>query len=146
VDRHLVEVADGYSRKRAVVAIVAAVAFLGIQFMARPAAFLEGGPPTGIDWWVVNAVVLLAVLATGGGLLNRRPIRALVQDELARSHLHAALVHGYWVAMGLGLVLYLVPGFRTLTGRQAVYVVVTGSVVVPLLTFAFLERRAHRDG
>jgi hypothetical protein len=143
----LVETADRYARKRAVLAIVAALAFLGIQLVARPAAFAaDGAPDTRVDWWAVNAIVLLGVLATGGGLLNGRRVRALVHDELSRSHLRTAVVQGYWVAMGLGLVLYLAPWFRGLTSREAVYLIVTASLVVPLLTFAWLERRALRDG
>lgn len=145
-DPHLVEVADRYSRKRAVIALVAALVFLGVQVVARPAAFADGvARSTSIDWWAVNALVLLAVLATGGGLFNSRRIRALVHDEMSRSHLRTALTHGYWVSMGLGLVLYLVPGFHDLTSREAVYVIVTGGVLIPLLTFAYLEHRALRE-
>jgi hypothetical protein len=128
-----------------VIAVVAAVVFLGVQ-VARPAVFRDGAPTTGIDWWAVNAIALLAVLATGGGVLNARRVRALVHDELSRSHLRTAVIGGYWVAMGLGMLLYLAPWFRHFTSRQAIYLVVTGSVVVPLVTFAFLERRAHADG
>lgn len=144
--KDLVEVADRNSRKRATGAIVAALAFLAIQVIARPVfAGAEAGGGTRIDWWAVNAVALLAVLATGGGLLNRREVRALVHDDLSRDHLRSATAAGYWVAMGLGLALYLVPAFRGLGAREAVYVIVTGSIVVSLLAFAVFERRAHGD-
>jgi len=146
IDKQLVELADRYSRRRAVVAILAALVFLGVQAVARPRAFGEGSPGTRIDWWAVNAIILLAVLATGGGILNRRGVRALVHDDLSRGHLRAGVLAGYWVAMGLGLFLYLAPWFQDFTSRQAIYVIVTGSVVVSLLTFAGLERRAHADG
>ncbi len=144
----LVELADQYSRRRAVIAMVAAVAFLGVQWFALPRIFGPVAPRPGlaVDLWAVNALALLGVLATGGGLLNRRQVRALVQDELAQSHLRTAVLVGYWVAMGLAFLLYLGPWFRGYTGRQAIYVLVTGSVVVSLLTFAGLERRAHADG
>ena len=146
VDTQLVELADRYSRKRALIAILAAVVFLGVQFIAQPRVFGGGSHGAAIDLWVVNAIVLLAVLATGGGVLNRRGVRALVHDDLSRGHLRTALLAGYWIAMGLALLMYVTPWFGEFTARQAIFVIVTGSVVVSLLTFAGLERRAHADG
>ena len=43
------------------------------------------------------------------------------------------------------MVVYFVPGPRTLTGREAVYLIVTPSIGIALLAFAYLEFRAHRD-
>lgn len=145
-DTQLVDLADRYSRRRAWLAIIAAGVFLAAHLAARPRVFGTGAPETRVDWWAVNAVALLAVLATGGGLLNGRRIRALVHDELSRAHLKTAVVGGYWVAMGLALLMYFGPWFAGFSGRQAVFVIVTGSLVVSLLTFAGLEHRAHADG
>ena len=61
-------------------------------------------------------------------------------------HLRSAVLAGYWVAMGLALVMYVTPWFRGFTARQAIYVIVTGSIVVSLLTFAGLERGTQADG
>ena len=146
VDTQLVELADRHSRKRALIAILAALAFLGVQFVSRPHAFGGGSHGTSIDLWAMNAILLLAVLATGGRLLSRPGVRALVHDDLSRGHLRTAVLAGYWVAMGLALAMYLAPWFGEFTARQAIYVIVTGSVVISLLTFAGLERRAHADG
>jgi hypothetical protein len=146
VDTQLVELADRYSRKRALIAILAALVFLGVQFIAQPRVFGGSSHGTRIDLWAVNAIVLLAVLATGGGVLNRRAVRALVHDDLSRGHLRTAVLAGYWVAMGMALVMYLAPWFRDFTARQAIYVIVTGSIVAPLLTFAGLERGTQADG
>ena len=146
VDTRLVELADRYSRKRALIAVLAALVFLGVQFIAQPRVFGGSSHGTTIDLWAINAIVLLAVLATGGGILNRRRVRALVHDDLSRGHLRTAVLAGYWFAMGMALVLYLAPWFRDLTARQAIYLIVTGSIVVSLLTFARLEHRAHADG
>ncbi|MGE0440587.1 MAG: hypothetical protein AB7S39_08835 [Gemmatimonadales bacterium] len=141
----LVELADRYSRRRALIAVVAGAAFLGVQLVAQPRVFRPEGEGGRLDLWVVNAIALLGVLATGGGVLTPRRVQALVQDELARVHLQVAVRVGYWVAMGLALLLYLGPWFRGYSARQAVYVIVTGSVVGALFTFAGLERRAHAD-
>jgi MFS family permease len=144
-----VEIADRYSRKRAVVVAVAALAFFLIYVVVRP--FFGGEPDAGSHaartevMWAINAVLLLVVLATGGGLLNSRQIRALVNDEVSQSHHKTAVVAGYWVAMATAMGLYVLPTFERSTVRDAVYVIVTSSIVVALLTFAYLEYRAHRD-
>jgi hypothetical protein len=43
------------------------------------------------------------------------------------------------------MLLYLVPSFNAIGGKDAIYIVVTLSVAVASLSFAFLELRAHRD-
>jgi hypothetical protein len=141
----LVEIADRMSRRRAMVAAVAALWFLGVQAIARPYFAGATASRARIDWWAVNAAVLLAVLATGGGLLNSPRLRALVNDEVSRSHYRTAVHAGYWVAMTIAMALYVGPAFLEFSARQAVYLIVTPSLGVALLAFAYLELRAHRD-
>ena len=117
-----------------------------VQLVTRP--FFMGDPNTAptakIDVWAINAMVLLLLLATGGGLVNRRKIQALVNDEVSRANYRTAVIAGYWVAMTAAMGLYLVPRFRTFSAQEAVYVIVTASIGVALLTFAWLEYRANR--
>jgi hypothetical protein len=47
--------------------------------------------------------------------------------------------------MAIAMGLYVTTAFRTFTAREALYLVVTPSVGVALLTFCYLEWRAHRD-
>ena len=142
-----VEIADRYSRKRAVGVAAAAAIFLAIQAIARPV--FVGGPDSArhvsAGMWALNAAVLLALLATGGGLANRSQIRVLVNDEVSRSHYTRSVVAGFWVAMTTAMGLYLLSSFQSVTGREAVYLIVTVSIVVALFVFSFLEHRAHRD-
>ena len=138
-----VEVADRYSRKRAAFVVLATLVFLLIHGIGRP--FYYAASRHGIDWWAINAAALLAVLATGGGLLNPRRIRELVNDEVARLHHRQAAVIGFWVAMALSLALYLWPGFQERAARDALFLVVTAGVGAALLAFAYFELRAHRD-
>jgi protein-S-isoprenylcysteine O-methyltransferase Ste14 len=142
-----VEIADRVSRKRAKGVALAAIAFVVIQAIIRPFLAADSGSThqTTIDWWAVNAVVLLALLATGGGLLNTRNIRALVNDEVSHTHYRTAVVAGYWVAMTTAMGIYFVPRLEGVTARNAAYLIVTSSVVVALLVFSYLELRAHRD-
>ncbi len=141
-----VEIADVISRKRAALVALAAIAFLA-HVVARP--LLSGGLDAAhharTDLWAVNALLLLAILATGGFLLNRRAVRALVNDEVSRSNYRTAVVAGYWVAMATAMGLFVVPAFQGLAVREAVYIIVSASLVVALLAFAYLEHRAHRD-
>ena len=141
--RTSVDIADRVSRKRAVVVAVAALAFVAIHIGLRPFFYVGGGGS--IDWWAVNAILLLAGLATGGGLLNARSIRALVNDDVSRDHYKTAVIIGYWLAMVVAMGLYLWPGLRGATAREAVFIIVTPSVALALLAFSFLELRAHRD-
>jgi hypothetical protein len=145
-----VEIADRMSRRRPVIVAAAALIFLAAQVVSRP--FFGGGGGAHdtahhakIDAWAVNAAALLALLATGGGLLNRRQVRALVNDEVARSNYRTAVVAGYWVAMAAAMALYVASSFRSISAREAIYDIVTLSIVVALLVFSYLERRAHRD-
>jgi hypothetical protein len=125
----------------------AAIAFVIVQLAARP--FFGGGPDgehrVQKTMWAINAGALLLLLATGGGLLKNRGIRALVNDDVSRSHYKTAVVVGYWVAMATAMGLYLVPGVGGFTAREAVYMIVTPSIAVALLAFSYLEHRAHRD-
>jgi len=141
-----VEIADQVSRKRAFLVAAAAVVFLS-HVVARP--FLAGGLDTAhharTDLWAINAVLLLAILATGGFLLNSRKVRVLLNDEVARSNYRTAVVAGFWVAMTASMGLFVVPAFQGLVAREAVYIIVSSSLVAALLTFSLLEYRAHRD-
>jgi MFS family permease len=142
-----VEIADQFSRKRAWMVAAAAFVFAAAQLLGLPPFHSVDVSlhNTGSLMWMLNTVLLLALLATGGGVLNDRQIRALVNDEVSRMNYRTSLISGFWVAMAMGLALYLFPIFRAFTGPQAAYVIVTPAVFVASLAFSFLELRAHRD-
>lgn len=143
--RSEIEVADRTSRKRPAMIAVATVAYALIHVLMRPLYYARGADPSGIDWWAVNTLLLLVGLATGGALIQSRRIRGLVNDEVSRSHFRTAVSIGYWIAMTAALAIYLVPRLARLATREALYLVVTPSIIVPLLVFAYLEHRANRD-
>ena len=140
----LVEIADRRSRKRAVLFAAATLIFLGVQLVTRP---VFGGDMSGwrLYAWPFNVAILLACLGTGGGLLNSTAIRALINDEVARSNYRTACVAGFWIAMIAGIVLFVVPAFASFSAREAAYLAVTASAASALLTFSWLEYRAHAD-
>jgi hypothetical protein len=142
-----VEIADRLSRKRAWVVAAAAIAFLGAQLLNLP--YLEPRPEMHrikFDMWALNATLLLIALAGGARpWLKSREIRALMYDEVTRSHMRTATVVGFWVAMATAMGLYWLPSSERLSASAAVFMIVTASVVIALLAFAWLEHRAHRD-
>ena len=141
-----VELADEVSRKRAIAIAIAAGVFLLIQLVTRP---VFNGPDAASSparfTWAINAAALLLLLFTGGGLAQRREIRALVNDEVSRSNYKSAVTIGFWLAMTIAMAMYIFAGDPVRTAREAVYLIVTPSVGVALLAFSWLEIRAHRD-
>jgi len=125
---------------------IATLVFLGVQLIAGPFWGARRGTPYISEiGWGINAFVLLLMLAIGSRLLRNRRIRSLVDDEVSRHNRVMGIVVGYWVAMTAAMGLYLATTFKDLTAREALYLVVTPSVGVALLTFCYLEWRAHRD-
>jgi hypothetical protein len=144
--RSPVEIADQFSRRRVTLIAVATLVFLGIQVIAGPFWGISRGTPYIAQLgWAINAFFLLLMLAIGSGLLRNRRLRALVDDEVSRHNREMGIIAGYWVAMATAMGLYVATAFRTFTAREALYLVVTPSVGVALLTFSYLEWRAHRD-
>jgi hypothetical protein len=143
-----VEIADVQSRKRAIIVAVAAIIFFIAQLIVRP--FEDGWPGSGMSTaksgiWAINAILLLVLLATGGGLFNKREISILVNDEVSRENYRTSVVAGFWTAMTTAMGLYFYPRFESFPAAGAIYVIVTVSIVVALLVFSYLELRAHRD-
>ena len=144
--RSPVEIADQFSRRRVTMVAIATLVFLGVQLIAGPFWGARRGTPYISEiGWGINAFVLLLMLAIGSRLLRNRRIRSLVDDEVSRHNRVMGIVVGYWVAMTAAMGLYLTTAFKDLTAREALYLVVTPSVGVALLTFCYLEWRAHRD-
>jgi hypothetical protein len=146
--QNVVEFADRISRKRALGTALATAAFLLIQLVARPVFRDDGWGASG--WrayaWVLNAALLLLLLLPIGGFVWGQRVRTLVNDDVSREHSRTAAAAGFWVAVVIALALYALPAARSLSGREAAYLVVTPTTGVALLAFAWLESRAHRDG
>lgn len=143
--RRDVEKADAMSRKRPILLLAATLIFLFVQFFTRPLS--AESPKRAALMWAINALLLMAMLVTRlqGGLLNRKEVRDLINDEVAREHHRSAIVAGFWVAMLSAMCLFFLDVGRTFTARDGAYVIVTASVGFAILTFCFLELRAHRD-
>ena len=139
-----VERAEGIGRRRARIFAVQAILFIAWQvlFFAGPAEDpVRTVSAVKLSAWFVWVLVLLLMLATGGGLLRHRKLRGLLNDELTRRNRTSAYVTGFWVAVAACVGLYLVGMFEPVSGREAVHIVLSAAIAAALLTFAALERR-----
>ena len=93
---------------------------------------------------VLLAVVLLALMATGGGWRHGPAVRALLNDESTRAHRALALTSGFWALTIAVLALYAAAPFVRIEAGEAAHVLLSIAVAVPALRFAMLERRADR--
>jgi len=143
--RRDVEKADAMSRKRPILLFAATIIFLFVQFFTRPMS--AESPRHAAIMWAINALLLMAMLVTRlqGGLLNRKEVRDLINDDVSREHHRSAIAAGFWVAMAAAMGLFFLDAGTTYTARDGAYFIVTASVGAAILTFCYLEFRAHRD-
>ena len=141
-----VEIADRKSRQRAILFAFATLVFLGVQVLVHP---MFGNPEYATGWrmysWTFTIALLLMCLGGGGGWANPKPVRDLINDEVARNNYRTACKQGFWAAMVLGLAIYVVPEARAWTGGQVAYVLVSVPASVAMLAFSWLELRSHAD-
>lgn len=140
--KQTVELADTLSRKRFVITAVAITIFFIVQIIAQPFFNNPSESSTQITFWLINVVALLLILATGGGVLQQPQLHQLFNDEVTQANRQTAIVAGYWTAMLTALVLFI-QDMYPLTGQEAIYLVVSTSLIVAFAIFTFLEFRAH---
>lgn len=91
------------------------------------------------------ALVLLFLLATGGGWKHGKAVRALLDDEATRAHRAQAYAAGFWALAVCALALYAAAPFVQLATGEIAHILLSVAVAVPALRFVMLERRADRD-
>lgn len=142
------ELAERLTRRRARVLPLMAIIFISGQsvYFSDVAEPMRAVDATRISAWLVWALALLLLLATGGGLFRSSKVRALLNDEGTRAHRLRAIAFGFWAAMLACVAVYVSSAFKPVTAREAVHLVLTLGVGGALLRFGMLERRALRDG
>jgi uncharacterized membrane protein len=143
-----VETADRLSRRRARLLPVLAVVFLSGQAIY---AIGPDDPARTVDQvkvaaWLVWAMALLFLLASGGGLFRAKGVRALMEDETTRANRNSAYAIGFWIAVATAIGIYALTMFDNVKAREALHIIVTAAVAAALITFGVLERRALKDG
>ena len=144
-----IEKAEKLGRSRARMFALQGVLFAGWQgfyFGSAMGDQVRSVDSVKISAWLVWVLVLLALLATGGGLMRSRSVRALLNDELTRANRAAAYVAGFWGAMVAGVLCYIVNLFEPVQTRQAIHAIVSIGIAAAFLTFAIRERRSAGPG
>jgi cation transport ATPase len=138
--------AEKLTRRRARASIIFAVFFMlshvgsfGADPASRPETFRLAA-------WIVWAVVLLLVLATGGGWLRPKSVRNLMNDDSTLDHRRSAQTFGFWMTAAIALALYAVSYFEPLSAREAIRLILTFSIGTALLRFGRLELRSLKNG
>ena len=126
---------------------------LALIFLSQQATFfsqMSGGEHVSaekakISAWLVLSVVLLFGLATKGFWLEPKEVRDLVDDENTRANRNEAMRWGFLFSMAAAIAVYILTMFDTVTGREAVHIVMSFGIAAAILRWGVLERRAHRD-
>jgi uncharacterized membrane protein len=146
-ERSIAERAERLSAQRARMLPV-----LALLYFAQQMSFFSGevGHRTvdhfKIGAWVVLSLVLILALMTKGFWLHRREVRELVDDENTRANRNDATRIGFFAGMLAAIVGYFIPEFEPWTAQDSAHLVLTFGIGAALIRFAFLERRAHRNG
>ena len=53
---------------------------------------------------------------------------------------------GFLFSMGAAIAIYLMTMFDNLKRRDSIHIIMTVGIAAALIRWAYLERRAHRDG
>lgn len=142
-----VQAADDLSRRRA--ALMFSFAAL---FLVQQATFFSNPPDrrlvslVHLGGWTLLALVLLAMLATGGFWFKPKAVRALMEDDVARAHRADALSLAFVLAMLAGIALFVLQVFVPIGAPMAIHLILSVGFAVAMIRFGWLERRAHKLG
>lgn len=139
--------AERLTLRRARGSIVLGILFLTSMATSLKADIGDSRPATiQIAAWVVWAAALLFLVAVGGGLLRGQTVRALMNDETTVEHRRTAMVTGFWAIVLCAFSLYGISLFETITGREAIRIMLSVAVGAAAIRFGTLERKALRIG
>jgi len=141
------EKADYLSNRRARMLPALAVIFLSQQatFFSQMSGQHVSAEKAKISAWLVLSIVMLFGLATKGFWLERKEVRDLIDDENTRANRNEAMRWGFLFSMAAAIAVYILTMFDTVTGREAVHIVMSFGIAAAILRWGVLERRAHRD-
>jgi len=142
-----IDIADRIAWRRARAATALAMVFVATQWSSFHDDLPLNRPQTiHVFAWIVWAVALLMFLVWSGGLARGASVRAQLNDETTRDYRRRAMALGFWGAIGAAFVVYGLSFFEPVTTREGMRLVITAGVVLALLRFGTLERKALKDG
>ncbi len=125
---------------------------LGILFIASMATSLkvdvgDSRPATlQIAAWVVWGAALLFLVAAGGGLFRSQFVRNVMNDDTTIENRRTAMVTGFWAIVLCAFFLYGLSLFESISGREAIRIMLSVAVGAAAIRFGTLERRALKIG
>jgi len=142
-----IEAADRLSRRRARILPAIAAIFLAQQaaYFAEPDAAVRLVDQVKIGAWLLLSVVLLLTLATGGFWLKPKRVRALMDDDAARSNRAQAQGLAFLVTMAAAILLYGFNLYEPMSGKETIHLLVSVGIVTGLFRFVYLERRDLKE-
>jgi len=149
-----VERAERLSRQRTNVLVLECALFIAGQLifvlMRSPdAATLNFGTREFHLWNLVLpawTLLLLLLIATGGGLRLSRDLRRVLNDEMSTAHRFEGQRWGFWAAMCAAMLLYFASLVTPIALRLSLHAILTSGIGAALGRYAWLERRAERAG
>lgn len=140
------QLADRLAWKRARVAQVLAFVFIATQAGSFREELPMNRPQTiHLAAWLCWAAALLVFLVFAGGLLRGERMRALLNDETTRDHRLRAMAWGFWSAIAMALIVYVLSFFDTISVREGVRLVITVGIALALIRFGALEKKALKE-
>ena len=142
-----IEAADRLSRRRARMFPAIAAIFIAQQasYFAEPDVATRLVDQVKIAAWLALSIVLLLAITTGGFWLKPRRVRALMDDDAARSNRASAMGLGFLVTIAGAILLYGLNLYEPMSGRESIHILTTVGIVTALLRFAYLERRDLKE-
>jgi cytochrome b561 len=142
------EIAERAQRRRNRMWLVPVLFFIwqGVFFSgyATPHTPLRAVELVSLGSHLFLGLVLLVLLATGGGWRYGKAVRALLDDESTRAHCAQAYAAGFWALAVCVMALYAAAPFVALETGEIAHILLSVAVAVPALRFVMLERRADR--
>src|SRR5436189_2125751 len=113
---------------------------LAVIFLSQQASFFSQMSESGhvsaekakISAWLVLSAVLLLGLATKGFWFEKKEVRDLIDDENTRANRTEAMRWGFLFAMGTAIAVYILTMFDTVTGREAVHMVMSFGIAAAI--------------
>ena len=141
-----IEKAESFSQIRAVMA-----PFFGLLVLV-----IQQGTLYSFEWgsrslvqiavWLGFALLMLALLLTGGGWFLSRRARQLANDEVTRANRQVGITVGFVVAMVVGFLVWAISPFDPLHAQRAANLIVSTSLGCAFVAYGVAEMRSNVAG
>jgi hypothetical protein len=145
------ELIDRLQRRRTIGVMLQGLLFVNWQLLFLPMLWpstWSGGPfdLVRVVAYPLWPALMLAFIASGGGFILSREVRAVLNDETTHAHRRRALEFGFWGAMAGALAGYGLSLAGAATPLAVAHLVLSAGLAAAMVAFAALELRAQANG